>query len=203
MSNTNVDTLSRLFLQIYQTNPFFLSAFDSLDFYLVYIKVVPTCTDFVPLLIVRGLGKHYLHSKDYPISVDRRCHDGYTELYRYDRRNYSLYRSLNSQWLQFKFQQLIHRAREKVVRPGARGGWRDRFECWWAKGVLGATTLLSLFQSENWQVQLSKCWRYPIKVRLKLALNPMCITQYTCDSHAKTFLLPLTLFLVMRKNLYC
>ena len=81
---------------------FFLSAFDSLDFYLVYIKVVPTCTDFVPLLIVRGLRKHYLHSKDYPISVDRRCHDGYTEIYRYDRRNYSLYRSLNSQCLKIE-----------------------------------------------------------------------------------------------------
>ena len=97
MSHTNVDTLSRLFLQIYLTNPLFLSAFDSLDFYLVYTKVVPTCTDFIPLLIVCGLGKHYLHSKDYPISVDRQCHDGYTEIYRHDRRNYSLYRSLNSQ----------------------------------------------------------------------------------------------------------
>ena len=103
MSHTNVDTLSRLFLQIYQTNPFFLSAFDSLDFYLLYIKVVPTCTDFILLLIVRGLGKHYLHSKDYPISVDRQYHDGYTEIYRYDRRNYSLYRSLNSQCKEVHF----------------------------------------------------------------------------------------------------
>ena len=76
---------------------FFSSASQSSGLLLGYTDVILTCTEFILILIVRSLGKHNLHSKDYPISVDRQYHDGYTEIYRYDRRNYSLYRSLNSQ----------------------------------------------------------------------------------------------------------